>query len=245
MVKISFLIPSKHKHQKTGGDNLFSRPKYLQSIKPPDSSLIYLRKKPISSDARSGPRSSVRSRLKDLSELYQSLSPLDKETWEIYKNQLLDCNSAWKAFLKINSQLLLPSIPGSSALSSITSPHQNPLQPICFASVLLTETALICVSWKDNYLTTTYIELWRWVPPGVRRETSQPMIYLDYGTSTQEQITFSVYDQDVPRENQLFIRALNLRGEVSPFAPWNPVRKTQMRSGVYGYSSYAYSHYQS
>lgn len=245
MTKITFVDPSKHKYQATYGDNLYSRPKYRRSNKIADPSKVFLRKKPLLTSHRTLSRSIIRSTIKSLAALYQSLSPTNKDTWTTYTSQLPACNSAWKSFLKINSQLLLPTIPGITALICISSPHQNPDQPICFASVLLTETAQICVSWNNNYGASIYIELFRWIPPGVRRESSQPMFFLNHELASVEHITFSVDEQDVPRENQLFIRALNLRGEVSPFAPFDPIRKTEMRAGRYGYSSYGYAHYQS
>lgn len=245
MTKVTFIDPANHKYQETFGSNLYSRPKFLQSTLPPDPSKVFLRKKPLSTSSRTESRSLIRSTIKDLSEVYQSLSGSDLATWTTYKDYLSGVNSAYKAFIKINSQLLRPQSLGLSPLLSISSPPQNPAQPSCFASIFLTESASICVTWLHNYIPTTYIELWRFIPPGKVRFTSQPMIFLCYSISTTEEISFSVQDQELYQVNQLFIRALNLRGEVSAFSPYDPVIKQTMKAGRYGYSSYGYAYYNS
>ena len=245
MTKVTFIDPSDHKHRQTFGSNLYSRPIYLQSTKAPDPSKVFLRKKPKLTSSRTDSRSLIRSSFKTLSETYQSLSESSLATWTAYKNHLSGVNSAYKAFIKINSQLLRPQSLGLSPLLSISSPPQNPAQPSCFASIFLTESASICVTWLNNYLLSTYIELWRFIPPGKVRFTSQPMLFLCCSISTTQKISFSVQNQELYQLNQLFIRSLNLRGEVSIFSPYDPVIKQTMQAGAYGYSSYGYAYYNS
>jgi len=245
MTKVSFIDPADHKHRQTFGSNFYSRPRYLQSTLPPDPSKVFLRKKPSLTSSRTDSRSLIRSTIKTLSEVYHSLSGSNLATWTTYKDHLSGVNSAYKAFIKINSQLLRPQSLGLSPLLSISSPPQNPAQPSCFASIFLTESASICVTWLNNYLLSTYIELWRFIPPGKVRFTSQPITFLCFAISTAEEISFSVQDQELYQLNQLFIRALNLRGEVSIFSPYDPVIKQTMRAGAYGYSSYGYAYYNS
>lgn len=245
MVKITFFDPSKHKHIQSYGSNFYSIPKYIQSSKSPDPSKIFLRKKPESTPKRTATRSIVRSLIKSLSTTFNSLSPSDIAAWTIYSSYLPYVNSAFKAFIKINSQLLRPSIPGTSILLSISSPPLNPSVPVCFSAYFLTVSASICVTWQNNYCAGIYIELFRFIPPGRTRFSSQPFLFLCYSISSSEVIAFSIDEQQVDQINQLFIRALNLRGEVSGFAPYNPITKLSMRAGRYGYSSYGYAFYNS
>lgn len=254
MAKITFINPLDRRYLQTYGDNI-----YAQSTADPSNHYGYsayghssygartlkviARRKPKPPPRKTIPRSTVRGIFKDLAILWAQLTPQEKTTWQDYSAFLPTVSTAHKAFVKINSQLMRPHIPAVTALRSLSSPPEDPHQPTGFDIHFHTPTSQFCLSWTDDYCAGVYITAWKWIPPGRERQSSQPFAYLDYAPSSDESIVVDAEFFDLSRRQQMDIRALNLRGEVSPFAHYIRVTKTAERSGRYGYSRYAYSHY--
>lgn len=232
MAKITFPDPDDAQYLETGGDNIYPR-----------GQKIFVRKKPLQVPKKTPARKTVHDHLKDLSTLWSTLSPAEKAAWQTYSTHLAAVNSAYKAFLKINTQLLRPGIPSITPLRSLSSPPQDPHPPTGFHVTFLPAISQFCVSWTHPSCAGNYVKAWKWTPPGKQRASAQPFTYLGYAISSAHRLLVDAEFYDVDRKDQITIRALNLRGELSDFTPYIQDLKTAHRSGRYGITSYGYSHY--
>jgi hypothetical protein len=254
VAQITFIDPSEAKYLRTYGDNIYPQltvdptnhygnAAYGESNYGAHRLTLVVRQKPKPSPLKTTARSTVRDTFKNLAILWVQLTPQEKNTWKDYKHFLNPVSTGHKAFVKINSQLQRPHIPGLPPLRSLAGPPQNPHTPTGFDVQLHTPTSQYCISWTHDYCTDVYIEAWQWTPPGRQRQSSQPFTYLAYAPASTQAIVIDAQLSDLHRRQQIHIRALNLRGEVSPFAKYIQSTKSAYRSGRYGYSPYAYSYY--
>lgn len=254
MAKITFSDPTDAQYLQTAGDNIYAQrtgpysnrygySTYGYSVYATRTLKIIVRRKPKPPPSKTLPQSTVQKTFKDLTILWSDLTPQEKGTWQDYSTHLPLIDTAYRAFITNNSQLLRPQIPALSPLRSLSSPPQDPHQPTGASIHFQPVTSQYCLTWTHDYCADIYITAWNWIPPGRERASHQPFAYLDYAPSSDESLLVDVEFHDVSRRDQIQIRALNLRGEVSPFAEYIQAQKTAHRSGRYGYSTYGYSHY--
>lgn len=232
MAKITFADPAPAAHRQTGGDNIYPRGKNF-----------FVRRNPRQVPKATSAREAVRTRLKELTALWANLSSVEKDAWETYRTYLALCDSAYQAFAKINTQLLLTEKPGVVALRSISSPPVDPHTPSGFQVDFVPAISQFCVSWTNDYCADVEIKAWKWTPPGKERHSAQPFAYLDYAPASAVHLLVDAEFHDIRRKEQITIRALNARGEISAFAIAIEEAKTAHRSGRYGITAYSFSRY--
>lgn len=232
MAKIKFVAPAPDAHRQTGGDNIYPR-----------GPSFFVRRKPRQVHHKTAARSGVLTRLKELATLWADLTPSEKADWATYRTWVADCDSAYQAFLKINTQLLLPEAPGVVALRALSAPPENPHTPTGFQVDFVPAISQFCVSWTNDYCADVSIKVWKWTPPGKERHSAQPFAYLDYAPASAVHLLVDAEFHDIRRKEQITIRALNARGEVSAFAIAIEESKIAHRSGRYGITAYSFSRY--
>jgi len=215
MALINFVDPADAEGLKTYGDDIFVR-----------TNKVFARRRPQSHKIKTAKRRTSATVFQDIVELWESLTPAERSTWETYFTEVPDSKNAYNAFVKNNMQGLYPAIADIAAIRSITTPAQFPSVPKDFqATYNYAQDAIIC-TWTNTYTDTTWIEAWEFIVPGRRRNAWWPWRFVAWAPAADESLSIDVSDLDVGRETVVSIRALNNRGEVSALAEPQTVQKT-------------------
>lgn len=159
-----------------------------------------------------------RTLFKRITTVWNDLTEFEKLTWDNYHMETLECANAYFQFIKNHMQLLYPRSPGVGFMRTITCPPQHPEIPQELALDYVWPEDMIEITWKDTYGGSVWIQTFRYGIPGLRRHYIPRWKYLNTYPSNYE---FGyVYPNFLHpgRTMAVSIRALNPRGEVSPYA---------------------------
>ena len=204
MPQIKFVDISDAKWRRTGGDKIYVR-----------EGKAIVRRKGAPSVTKSSSLQKVQQLMRAIAADYKTLSPAQKVAWDSYKTYTPEGRSAWNAMFANNMRGQYPNVACISEILNISSPATPPHDPIGFTANYFEANDSIRITWTDDYSERTYIQAFEWIAPGRERAFNIPWRYVDTVLSPIKQITVPASRLVAGSTSKLFIRALNLRGEVS------------------------------
>ena len=204
MAKISLPEGGNLKYYHTGGDNVYIR-----------QNQTFVRVNPAAYKRKARVQQNVRQLMKTIRSHWKTLTPTQKLAWKNYLPYVPASKSGWNAFLANNMQGLYPNVPCITPILNITSPETPPDIPTGFNACYYSGLDAICISWTHDYAQKTYVQAFEWIPPGRSRVLNEPWRYIDTALSTEKKLLLPSSRLAAGHKSRIFIRALNLRGEVS------------------------------
>jgi len=159
---------------------------------------------------------------KKFSDWFKFIGTESKASWNEYKQYIGSSRSARNPYLKNNIQIMAPDVPGTVEVKSITSPPQYPHIPLCFSAYFDISRDGIVYYWFNDYSTVTIVEAGYYNVPG---RIAPPLNWMKIGGGNLSINEYYYLPGNLfcpGRYTYASIRSINLRGEVSPWAP--PIR---------------------
>ena len=180
--------------------------------------VVFIRKKHKPTKRKTWKKAKTNTLFKKICEKWQTLTEFDKQTWEEYHINTLECANSWFQYVKNNMQLNHPEIPGTSILLNIAPAPAHPDTPQGLSLDYQWPADTLELTWTDTYGGAVWIQSWLYKRVGWRRFTGYRWKYNNWYPSSYE--IGNIYGRDLGsgRTTAVTIRALNPRGEVSDFA---------------------------
>jgi len=204
MPKLTFVNIDDARWRRSGGDKIYIR-----------EGQAIVRKKTKPPPRKTAEGHTTRELMRTIAGDYKTLTPAQKADWDAYKVYNPKSWNAWNAMFTNNMRGVYPNVPCISNILNISSPATPPHDPTGFTACYYIGLDAICISWVDDFVFPTYIQAFEWIPPGRKRALANPWKYIATALSCVRKITLPTSRLVAGMYSRVYIRALNLRGEVS------------------------------